>query len=150
MNHHDPEPDRDEAASRPSEDWQRMATVAPLLDSLDAILDSLGCKNGLHDWDGQFTGDPPGTPNRRLDWSRTRLVCADCGQSATLTLDAPPATAPDRDPSDHELLLTTDQAAQALIDGRDGSNRLVKMRSMPASLLWMSVRKALDRMGAER
>jgi len=147
---HDPESDPAEAAARPSEGFERMRVIAPLLDSLDTMLEALGCKNGLHDWDGQFTGDPAGTPNRRLDWSRTRLVCADCGRTATLTLDPPPPSPPERDATDHELLLTTDQVAQALIDGRSGSSRLVKMRSMPASLLWMSMRKALDRLDAAR
>ena len=85
----DPEPDRTEAAQRPSPAWERAAAAVPLLDMAEAILDALGCKNGLHEWSYVYNGDPPG-PNRRLSWDTKRVYCRDCGQSATLVLDEPP------------------------------------------------------------
>lgn len=85
----DPEPDRTEAASRPSPEWERAAAVMPLLERVETILDALGCKANLHEWTYVYNGDPPG-PNRRLSWDPTRVRCQDCGQTAALMLDAPP------------------------------------------------------------
>ena len=143
---HDPEPDRDQAAARPSDGFERMRVVAPLLDSLDQALDALGCRNGLHDWDHEFIGDPPDVPNRRLAWSRVDVKCGDCGQRATLQFAPGPL-----DPVRPDVLkpLTTDQIAQALAAGFAGSGELVQIRALPSSLLWMALRKALDLINAD-
>ncbi len=141
----DPEADRAEAAQRPSADWDRAALIHPLITQLDTILDTLGCKAGLHEWDAEYTGTPPG-PNRNMTWSTTRLACNDCGQTATLTYDPPPTT---HHTPEEKRLTTTDEIAQTIHEGREGSSQLVKIRSLPASLLYMAVRKAWELMGAD-
>lgn len=138
---HDPEPDRDQAAARPSDGFERMRVVAPLLDSLDQALDALGCRNGLHDWDHEFIGDPPDVPNRRLAWSRVDVKCGDCGQKARLVFGEKPAVPPEQDV---RRLLITAEIAEALKAGFEGSTELVQIRPLQASLLWMALRRALD------
>lgn len=90
----DPEPDRIEAASRPSSDWDRAALIAPILDLGESIFDALGCKGGLHEFEHVFIGDPPGPDRKRLAWARDRVYCKECGQTATLILDPPPVRLP--------------------------------------------------------
>lgn len=145
MTHFDPEPDRDEAAERPSDGFERIRVVAPLLDSLDQALDALGCKNGLHDWDHEFIGDPPEAHNRRLEWSQLTVKCGQCGQRATLGFaDRDRYAAPDV-----RKLVSVNDIAGALAAGFLGNAELVQIRALPARTLWLALRKALDLINAD-
>lgn len=144
----DPEPDRAEAAQRPSTGWNVLATTAPLVDALDEILEALpGCAQGLHDWYAEFVGDPVGTPERNLAWSTLRVRCGLCGQTASLVLDEPPSgPIPDEPPV--RRLVTTADIEQVLVEGKAGSVAQVQLGPLPASSLHTALRLAWDTGGA--
>jgi hypothetical protein len=150
MSMSDPEPDRSDAASRPSTGWDHMVKMMPLIEQLDGFIDALGCGNGLHDWTHEDTGDPPGHPNRRMSWSRDRLYCRDCGQTATVVLDAPPPGGFRPRNQGVQRITNSDDLALALTEGRDkSSNRWVAVDDMSVGHLWLTVQHALKKITPE-
>jgi hypothetical protein len=121
----------------------------PLMDALDDMVDMLGCKSGLHDWSAEYIGDPAGQPDRRLAWSRDRVHCRDCGQTATVILDpAPPGGFTPGDDA-VQRINTAEELAQALAEGRDEtSKRWVSVDMMSVRMLWLTVQHALKRIAS--